>query len=161
MPLANAPISPFLEEVRVRHLGSVEKVVSALAMEADRLTVKDGSAVLCPAASFPNQGSIKESYMDWTGFESVANQIHIEDFATGMDAVEMLGQAIGFSKVIQRKVNSPDLPLRFIISLDKFEGQDECIFSFHVIRPSESWLARDIDGYREPILTWTSSESAF
>ncbi len=152
-------MSPFLQDLRVRHLGSVEKVLPALVMVADRLTVKDGSAALCPAASFPNADSIKHSYMDRTGFESVVNKIHIEDFASGLDPVEMLGQAIGFSKVIQQKVASQDLPLRFIVSLDEFEGQDECKVSFHVIRPSESWLTKNIDGYNEPILTWTSLES--
>ena len=92
--------------------GVRKRLCLTLAAKADKLTVRDGAAALCPAASFPNADSIKQSFMDWTGFECFANKIHIEDFSIGMDAVEMLGQAIGFSKLIQQKVDPLSLPLR-------------------------------------------------
>jgi hypothetical protein len=159
MPVANAAMLPFLRDLGDRHLGSVKGVTPALVEFADKLTVRDGFAVLRLPTSPPNANSIKRSFLDCTGFECVANDIHIEDFSPGMDAVQMLGQAIGFSKLIQQKLRPPTLPLRFIVSLDKFDGRDECIFTFHIVRPSESWLSENLEGYSEPVLTWTSSES--
>lgn len=169
MPRANAAMTPILRSLGDRQLGSMESVTPSLAKFADKLTVRNGSAVLRlggsfatgEEGSFPSAESIKQSFMDWTGFECFANKIHMEDFAPGMDAVEMLGQAIGFSKLIEQKLPLPVLPLRFIVSLDKFEGHDQCVFSFHVIRPAESWLAQNLEGYAEPVLTWDSTESVF
>ena len=161
MPIANAAMSLFLGKLRDCHLGKEDAVVPTLAAMAEKLTIKDGVAALCPAASFPNEDSIKQSFMDWTGFESFANHVHIEDFSVGMDALQMLGQAIGFSKLIQGKTDPLGLALRFIVGLDKFEDRNQCIFRFHVIRTSESWLADNLDGYSEPVLTWDSSESVF
>jgi len=108
MPLANEAMLPFLRELGDRHLGSVESVTPELVGFAGRLTVRDGSAVLRLPASPPDPDSVKQLFMDWTGFECVANHIHIEDFSPAVDAVEMLGQAIGFSKLFNR--NCPIRP---------------------------------------------------
>ena len=162
MTLANTAMLPFLRALEGRSLGTAQSVNPALAGLADKLKVRNGSAVLeRQGFSFPSAEYVKQSFTDWTGFECFTNAIHIEDFYSGADAIEMLRQAMGFSKLIQDKMPSPPLPLRFIVSLDKFEGHDQCVFKFHVIRASESWLAEDIEGYKEPVLTWTSSESVF
>ena len=154
--LANEAMSAFVSEFRARRLGGMDEVAPALASMADELTIKNGCAALCKAESFPTLQSVRQWHEDWTGFECFANKMHIEDLLPGMDAVDLLGQAVGFSKIIQQRVDGSGLQLRFIVSVDKFGGHDQCVFRFHVIRPSESWLAEDIEGYAEPVLTWTS-----
>ena len=102
--LANGAMAALLTELRARELGGADQVAPALASMADELTIENGCVALGKAA-FPTAQSMQQWYEDWTGFECFANKIHIEDLLPEMDAVDLLGQAVGFSEIIEQKVD--------------------------------------------------------
>jgi len=86
---------------------------------------------------------------DMTGYECTVNSIHLEDYlekgmarkapalaATAMKCVDWLAERL-------RQFTAD--PFRIIVSVD---GRT-CTLRFHRLRDGESWLADDIEGYKE------------
>ena len=90
-----------------------------------------------------------ESFSDKTAFECFVNHIHVEDQIDEpkFDRRGLLKQSIAFALTTERE-------LRSIFSARTFKviiaaNADGCGVRFHVARPGEEWLARDLDGYGE------------
>jgi len=114
-------------------------------------------------ALFPKNTNVtRTSFHDCTGYECFINKIHIEDY----DDKSPISQAIQFIFHVfmaWRKFNQI-LILTSIISISKYDIDGSnvdrlaVVVKFHIKRPTEQWLAEDIEGYEEPIMVIESSE---
>lgn len=93
---------------------------------------------------------------DETGFEAFINHVHIEDYlppGAAQDAV--VEQASEFIRQLAGELRAahPDRDFRIIVAVS-----DACTVRFHTDRYGQSWLADDIEGYRdEAVMSLTTA----
>ena len=109
---------------------------------------------LLKAATGQTNAKISD-FPDKTGYECFFNKVHIESASPA----EALLQSLLYVKEVflqWRKYESKG-ELMAIIGQDIKDG--ETVVRFHRVRPGESWLASDMESYKEEaILAATSSE---
>lgn len=89
-----------------------------------------------------------------TGYESAVNAIHLEDYLEKGMAREAPALAATASKcadwLIERLHRFSAESFRVIVSV---QGRN-CTMRFHKIRDDESWLADNLEGYKEAIAVY-------
>lgn len=113
-----------------------------------------GFSVLDEAIVFTSRRKVGENvgaknFPDLTGFECFVNHVHVEEELDGPieSATSLLKQAIAFAFATMNQLRSvfPRKSFRVIVAATA----SGCGVRFHVVRPKEEWLARDLDGYGE------------
>lgn len=103
----------------------------------------------------PDKLNFKEMlklYGDKTGCEASYNEIRVNDFVHGNTNSFADILSMGFFVLdiwgLKLKYNFPDSSFCLIMSVD----EEYVILRFHKVRGNEiSWLADDIEGYKEPV----------
>jgi hypothetical protein len=134
--LADIPV-PFGDSVRSK------------ALAPSVFAVVDGSVLL--KQEYERARHVKlTDFPDRTGFECFVNHLHLPFSGTKESLLSCLGYAIA----LQRGLTSfEDRKFQVIVSITK----GECTVRFHELRPNESWIAKDLEGYAsESILLLTS-----
>jgi hypothetical protein len=87
---------------------------------------------------------------DEVGFEAFVNHVHVEDELPGRSAELALAQSVSFARRLDRdlRVTFPDHRFEIIISVSPSP-----VVRFHGVRPGQRWLAEDIEGYQEPVMS--------
>ncbi len=103
-----------------------------------------------------------DNFPDLTGFECFVNHIHVEDLLGDRalaDKPAILRQGVALALAIQKSLRSmfPDQQFQVILAF----SEDGCSVRFHLIRPTEEWLASDLDAYAgESILVLESRDNS-
>ncbi len=84
-----------------------------------------------------------EDFADLTALESFANHVHLP-FRNDRQS---LAEAIAYSACLRQSLGELSSEKKFAIILCISDRR--CTVRFHQIRTSESWLADDLDSYRE------------
>jgi hypothetical protein len=98
--------------------------------------------------------SVRAAVMDKTGYECFVNHVHLKELG---DSAAVLGHAVAFCKRVSAQAASvaPNRSVRFIISKN---GKDWTVH-FHTLRPDESYVTDDLEGYaEEAVLVLDSTE---
>ena len=122
----------------------LSETLSGLLLEG--FTQLDGAVVF--TAMRDNAERVKpENFPDLTGFECFVNHIHVEDQLEGPvpDPLALLKQGIAFALGTERGLRAtfPGKPFKVIVAATA----RRCDVRFHLARPGEEWLARNLDGY--------------
>jgi hypothetical protein len=120
----------------------------------DGMSVVDDCLVVGKPDAVARLDSVRAAVMDKTGYECFVNHIHLKERG---DSVAALGDAVAFCKRVSAEVTSvaPNRPVRFIISKN---GEDWTVH-FHTLRPDESYVSDDLEGYaEEAVLVLDSTE---
>ncbi|MEV0076205.1 hypothetical protein AB0H58_07310 [Nocardia neocaledoniensis] len=118
--------------------------------------------VVCWRPAPPHADDAPARSFDLTGWECTHTSFHLEDFVPvestnvdgpiiGVDAQRiLLRQGVALAREVVRLAGElhPPIPLRCITGTNETNG----VFRFHRIRPEETWLADDLDGYDEDAL---------
>jgi len=88
-------------------------------------------------------------FPDRTAFECFVNHIHVEDYLEngGLPPLELLGRGIALAREIVDRLSRlhGTKHFRVIVSSDG----PNCAVRFHTVRPDESWVAKNLNGYQE------------
>ncbi|MDB4971529.1 MAG: hypothetical protein JWN44_7218, partial [Myxococcales bacterium] len=87
-------------------------------------------------------------FPDRTGRECFVNHLHVEDYTTAKDALELAATGFAFAKRLEEALRSRGEHFIIIVSSDA----ESCSVRFHKARDGESWLADDLDGYGDEAL---------
>jgi len=87
----------------------------------------------------------RDDFPDATGYECFVNHIHIDDYCT----TDMIPLAIAFLDELSANLRC-DHPNRCFQAIITTDGST-CAVRFHVVRPSEEFLADDLDEYEEGV----------
>lgn len=120
----------------------------------DGISLVDDCLVLGKSNAVPRLDSIRAAVMDNTGYECFVNHIHLKECGSSTAA---LRQATAFCKRVSAEAVRvvPNRSLRFIISKN---GEDWTVH-FHTLRPDESYVSDDLEGYvEEAVLVLDSTE---
>ncbi len=93
-----------------------------------------------------NDPSLRDSVIDKTGLECYVNHIHVSDYTpagSDCDSLDLLVMGLRFAISLDRRLGAVGAH-NVILSYD----WEECTVRFHGIRPGESYLAADLDGYQ-------------
>jgi hypothetical protein len=94
----------------------------------------------------------RTDFQDATGYESFINHIHLPYDRTRKSLLSCLRYAIALQKVLHQETGD----FLVIVSI----SDNDCVVRFHRLRPNETWLAGDLEKYREEaILTLSTRES--
>lgn len=103
------------------------------------------------------------NFPDSTGYEAFVNHWHIDPEGGKSSTAATLGQAPSFVRALGNKLSQSPLNgrlFRLVLSLDAGSvAPGSATVRFYTIREGEHWLADDIEGYAEPVLTF-DQESA-
>lgn len=116
--------------------------------------VRDGCVFLRSLESFQMHISLK-SFPGRTGYECFVNSIHTDDYVNA----NFLACALSYLSLVFEAWNKSGLPgvLQGTISGDEFDAT----VKFHLLRPGETWLSDDLEGYEEAVLTVESTDEGF
>ena len=94
-------------------------------------------------------------FSDRTGYECFVNHIHLEDYLNG-DQCILLAQALAFGRELARVITQDHVaePVLYIVAAN----DGEINVRFHILRAGESWLADNLEGYREAVAAFGVSE---
>ena len=106
------------------------------------LVEENGCWFLVPLREGAKTASLA-SFPDRSGLECFVNHIHIEDFLETSDVVECLRQGLRWAGGLRGKLEEHG-KFNIIVSCD----DTGCSVRFHRIRPDESWMTDDLEGYR-------------
>ncbi len=136
-------------------LRSAEEVPDELAqILGDGMRVVDDCLVVGKSDAAPRLDSVRAAVMDKTGYECFVNHIHLKEHGS---SAAVLGHAVAFCKRVSAEAVSiaPNRSVRFIISKN---GKDWTVH-FHTLRPDESYVSPDLEGYaEEAVLVLDSTE---
>lgn len=137
--LADIPV-PFGDSVRSK------------ALAPPVFAVVDGSVLL--KQEYERARDVKlTDFSDRTGLECFVNHLHLPFSGTKESLLSCLGYAIVLQRVL---TGLEDRKFQVVVSI--IEG--ECTVRFHELRPNESWIAKDLDGYAsESILLLASGDA--
>lgn len=115
---------------------------------------RDGCVFLASLESFQKHVSLK-NFLDRTGYECFVNSIHADDYVNA----DFLACARSYLFLVFEAWNKSGLPgiLQGVISGDEFDAT----VKFHLLRPGETWLSDDLEGYAEAVLTVESNDKGF
>jgi len=85
----------------------------------------------------------RDDFEDMTGFECFINHVHVDDYVTASGR-SLVAQGMRFAKTLADKLRGLGR-YTVIISSDG----DTCSVRFHRSRAGESWLADDLETYRD------------
>ncbi|WP_256576907.1 MULTISPECIES: hypothetical protein [unclassified Pseudomonas] len=107
------------------------------------------------AALNPQSHMNLDSFPDRTGYECFVNSVHIDDYVSA----DFLATAIFWLSLVLDQWNKSALPgvLQGSVSNDEFGAT----VKVHVLRPDESWLSDDLEGYEQAVLTINSGDRGF
>ena len=120
----------------------------------DGMRVVDDCLVVGKPDAVPRLDSVRAAVRDKTGYECFVNHIHLKERG---DSVAALEDTVAFCKRVSAEVVSvaPSRSVRFIISKN---GKDWTVH-FHTLRPDESYVSDDLEGYgEEAVLVLDSTE---
>ena len=117
---------------------------------ADGFLESDGCFLLRALAKRDTNTSLQD-FPDRTGYECFVNSIHLDDYVS--ENCLILAFAFAEALLSAWRKSGRDEPLKLIISSDEFGALVKC----HVVRPSESWLAPDLERYEEAVLVVDST----
>jgi hypothetical protein len=120
----------------------------------DGIRVVDDCLVVGKSDAVPLLDSVRAAVMDKTGYECFVNHVHLKERE---DSAAVLGHALAFCKRVSAEAVSvaPNRLVRFIISKN---GKDWTVH-FHTLRPDESYVSDDLEGYaEEAVLVLDSTE---
>ena len=128
-----------------------------LELAAANLVAEEGCIVLAPLAQVGHYDSSR--FQDRTGYECLANKIHIEDFLDGTaSALEQLRQGVGYAVVLAKRLVRSG---RFLVILSVDRNSGDLVVRFHQQRPNENWVMDDLEGYEmEDMLVWEPHDFA-
>jgi hypothetical protein len=93
---------------------------------------------------------------DETGFECSLNKVYLEDFAdAGISLPELARIGCAFAEHLRKALIGSPVSGTFRIIVDaqlpgaELEVGNVCSVRFHKIRPDQSWLADDLETYKE------------
>ncbi len=108
--------------------------------------------------SFIRQRSTAPKDLDEIGFEHWVNHLHLDDYV----ATDHLRQSLRFMNQVlahwnrQKRVGA----LNSFVSLPK--NRKSAVLSFHLVRPGQTYLDDDLEGYRsEAVLEISSRDMSF
>ncbi|MFJ2467207.1 hypothetical protein [Pseudomonas sp. NPDC087615] len=115
---------------------------------------RDGCVFLTSLEGFQKHVSLK-NFLDRTGYECFVNSIHADDYVNA----DFLACALSYLFLVFEAWNKSGQPgiLQGVISGDEFDAT----VKFHLLRPGETWLSDDLEGYEEAVLTVESSDKGF
>jgi len=120
----------------------------------DGMSVVDDCLVVGKPDAVPRLDSVRAAVMDKTGYECFVNHVHLKERG---DSAAVLGHAVAFCQRVSAEAVSfaPGRSVRFIISKN---GNDWTVH-FHTLRPNESYVYDDLEGYaEEAVLVLDSTE---
>lgn len=147
------------------HLKMLQALASSVSLPDELARMADAGIVEVAGCYFlkayyrPHYTATPEQLVDRTGLECFVNKLHIDAFAE----TSWLPIAVNFAFRILERLNSehPQAAFCFIVSLNDASDPDcfpSCTARFHCIRPGETWVAEDLNGYKlEAVLTITST----
>lgn len=92
-------------------------------------------------------------FSDRTGYESFINHVHLPYDGSREFLLSCLSNAFAIRTALCAFENSR----HFLVIVSIFSN--DCVIRFHQLRPRESWLADDLDSYKEEaILTLSTAE---
>jgi hypothetical protein len=94
-----------------------------------------------------------ENFPDLTGYECFINHIHLE----GRDEASAFVRGINFGRALiklLKPLSSNKNDFKVIVAIESKEAS----IRFHRVRMNESWLAKDLEGYREAVLVLETSD---
>jgi len=88
-------------------------------------------------------------FPDRTGYECSVNHIQVEDYLEngGLPPIELLGRGIALAREIVDRLSRLRGPKHFRVIVSS--TGPTCAVRFHTVRPDESWVAKNLDGYQE------------
>lgn len=107
--------------------------------------LKDGSVFLEDQYAEAKNVSPAD-FPDRTGFESFVNHVH---FPFDGDKAS-LQRVLGYAFALQAALESTEPSRKFLVIVSVSEAR--CTVRFHECRPNESWLADDLEGYKQEAL---------
>jgi len=132
-----------LDLLRTLVAGAARPLASGLAdLLREQLVQENGCWFLVALREGASTTSLA-SFPDRTGFECFVNHIHIRDFLETSDAPECLRQGLRWAEHLRGKLEGHG-KFNIIVSCD----DTDCSVRFHRVRPGESWLLDDLEGYR-------------
>lgn len=120
----------------------------------DGMRVVDDCLVVGKSDAVPCLDSVRATVMDKTGYECFVNHVHLKERG---NSAAVLGHALAFCKRVSAEAVSvaPNRSVRFIVSKN---GTDWTVH-FHTLRPDESYVSDDLEGYSEDaVLVLDSTE---
>jgi hypothetical protein len=85
----------------------------------------------------------RDDFEDMTGFECFINQVHIDDYVTA-SGLSLVAQGMTFAKTLADRLRTLG---RYTVIISS-DGHT-CSVRFHRSRAGESWLADDLETYRD------------
>ena len=112
------------------------------------LVYSDGCVLLRSQLKL-TQANVRKQFQDDTGYECFVNHVHLEDILASSDICFLLEQALVFADelVVLKSSIGVSEPLEYIVG----SNDDELTVRFHVLRPGQSWLAADLEGYEDAV----------
>ena len=92
-----------------------------------------------------NRNVTLSNFQDETGYECFVNHFHIDRDKSLLLALSVCSEV----EDMWLRSEYRHLPLRQIVSSD---SPASSVYSFHVVRPGESWLADDLSTYAETVV---------
>lgn len=88
-------------------------------------------------------------FSDRTAYECFVNHIHVEDYLEngGLPPIELLGRGLALAREIADRLARLHGTKRFHIIISS--TGPTCGIRFHTVRPDESWVAKNLNGYKE------------
>lgn len=123
----------------------------------DMLTYENNSLFLNVNGSQhpPNSNSIKQFYVDLTGFESILNSKYLSAFTIDEGKTDIILLSHYCGAIQQRKKSlGIDSRLVFIINIIENELDDDFDIwtTFHLLREGERYLDKNLDEYDENLM---------
>jgi hypothetical protein len=149
----NARFADFLAAARKPILGELHPALAPIAREG---IVKIGRLYFLK--SFIRQRSTAPKELDEIGVEHWVNHFHLDDYV----AVDHLQQSLRFMNQVFEQWNRRRSVgvLNSLVALAK--NGKSAVLSFHLVRPGQTYLDDDLEGYRsEAILEISSRDVSF
>ena len=88
-------------------------------------------------------------FADRTAYECFVNAVHIEAYLEngGLPPIELLGCGIALARDIIDRLSQLHGTKHFRVIVSS--GGPNCAVRFHTVRSEESWVAKDLEGFRE------------
>lgn len=145
----NLAMQRFLERCRIDPMDPPQLDAALARLLQPGIVQVEGSWLLASQVQ-SSQPTQHQHFPDRTGYEAFINHLHIADILEAgaeESTARILSQAVAFARGLEALV-APHGPFEIVVAIDK-ESPSDCNVRFYRRRPGETWIADDLEGYKE------------
>jgi hypothetical protein len=145
----NRKMEALLDEIHDENLDDPKALPQKLLSLLNAGFVEDDECVFLSALKRAAAPVERIDFSDRTAYECFVNHIHVEDYLEngGLPPIELLGRGIALAHEIADRLARLHGTKRFHVIISS--TGPTCAVRFHTVRPDESWVAKNLNGYQE------------